>query len=211
MASTTNSSGGAKAGSFGAKELYIRGFPYANTAAKFWTSVLDEVFAAYPQGTALEMAASSGGLLMPTLLMPELILQRGMDRLAAQGDQETLQDAIAVLELTGPPGSISLRMIPPGKNAAPQAIELDYLDADLLPFLLAWLLEWASIPDVLWNQPRVRGAFAGDDPSRRFRYLVAFELRSRLLGEELYHRNLRLHFRREPLAPPEAAEPANPE
>ena len=205
MAGTTNNSGGAKAGSFGAKTLYIRGFPYANTAAKFWTSVLDEVFAAYPAGTALELAASSGGLLVPSLLTPEVMLQRGMDRLAAQDNQETLQDAMAVLELIGPPGSISLRMTPPGKDASPQEIELDYLDADLLPFLLAWLLEWASIPDALWNQPRVRGAFAGDDPSRCFRYLVAFELRSRLLSEELYHRSLRLHFRREALAAPETA------
>lgn len=206
MAGITKNADGAKAGSFGAKTLYIRGFPYANTAAKFWTSVLDEVFAAYPAGTALELASASGGLLSPALLTPEIMLQRGMDRLTAQDNQETLQDALAVLELIGPPGSISLRMIPPGKDAAPQEIELDYLDADLLPFLLAWLLEWASIPDALWNQERVRGAFAGDDLSRRFRYLVAFELRSRLLSEDLYNRSLRVHFRREPLATPEAEE-----
>lgn len=211
MAGIINNTGGAKADSYGAKSLYVRGFPYANTAAKFWTSVLDEVFAAYPPGTALELAASSGGLLMPALLTPEIMLQRGMDRLAAQDNPETIQDAMAVLELIGPPGSIRLRMVPPGKDAEPQEIELDYLDADLLPFLLAWLLEWASIPDALWNEARVRGAFAGDDPSRRFRYLVAFELRSRLLSEDLYHRSLRLHFRREPLADPDAAEPARPE
>ena len=210
MAGILNNTGDAKAGSYGAKTLYVRGFPYANTAAKFWTSVLDEVFAAYPPGTALELAASSGGPLVPVLLTPEIMLQRGMDRLTEDENQETLQDAMAVLELIGPPGSISLRMIPPGKDAEAQQIELDYLDADLLPFLLAWLLEWASVADALWNQPRVRGAFSGDDPTRRFRYLVAFELRSRLLSEELYHRNLRLHFRREPLPQPEPAEPVSP-
>jgi len=199
MAGIINKTGGAKAGSYGAKKLYIRGFPYANTAAKFWTSILDEVFAAYPPGTALELAATSGGLLQPSLLTPEIMFQRDMDRLIAQDNQETLRDAMAVLELIGPPGRIALRMILPGKESEPQEIELDYLDADLLPFLLAWLLEWASVPDALWNQPRVRGAFAGDDQSRGFRYLVAFELRSRLLSEELYHRCLRLHFRREPL------------
>jgi hypothetical protein len=199
MGGIINSGGDAKAGAYGAKSLYVRGFPYANTAAKFWTSVLDEVLAAYPSGTVFELSAASGGLLAPVLLAPEQMLQRDMDQLESDERREMVSDALAVLELVGPSGNIALRLIPPGGEAQPQEIMLDYLDADLLPFLTAWLLEWAGVPDALWNQPKVRGAFSGDDPDRRYRYLVAFEVRSQLLSEELYHRTARLHFQRQAL------------
>ena len=209
MGGVINNTGGSQAGSYGAKTLYVRGFPYANTAAKFWTSVLDEVLAAYPAGTCLELVAASGGVLAPALLSPEQMMQRSMDRLIAEGADASVQDAVAVLDLLGPPAGITLRLIPPAGEAdgGTQEVELDYLDADLLPFLVAWLLEWASVPDALWNQSRVRGAFAGDDPSRQLRYLVAFELRSELLSEELYRRSLRVHFRREPLGKAVVAQP----
>lgn len=204
MGGIINSGGDAKDGAYGAKSLFVRGFPYANTAAKFWTSVLDEVLAAYPAGTALELSASSGGAFSPSLLAPEEMLQRDMDQLDGAERQDMVNDALAVLELIGPSGSITLRLILPG-GEAPQEISLDYLDADLLPFLTAWLLEWAGVPDALWNQPKMRGAFSGDDPIRHYRYLVAFELRSQLLSEELYRRTVRLNFRRQPLKEPAPA------
>lgn len=205
MGGIINSGGGATAGAYGAKSLHVRGFPYANTAAKFWTSVLDEVLAAYPPGTAFELSAASGGLLSPMLLVPEQMLQRDMDQLNESEQRDRVNDAMAVLELIGPSGSIALRVIPPGGDAPPQEITLDYLDADLLPFLTAWLLEWAGVPDALWNEQKVRGAFSGEDPARRYRYLVAFEMRNRLLSEELYQRSVRLNFRREELSPAPAA------
>lgn len=207
MGGILNGKGVGKSGEHGAKALHVRGFPYANTAAKFWTSLIDEVAVTYPPGVAIELAATAGGQLTPALLDPERLLQRDMDRLAENPNPETLQDAIDVLALIGPSGSITLRMILPGLEARPQEIELDYLDADLLPFLLAWLLEWAGVPDSLWNQERVRGAFAGDDPLRHIRYMVAFDLRSKLLSEELYTRSVRVHFRRESLRKPVPAGP----
>lgn len=208
MGGIINNKGGARAGQYGSKALHVRGFPYSNTAAKFWTSMLDEVLAAYPHGTSFELSASTGGQLLPSLLSPEELMQRSMDRLVAEGNTETVQDAMAVLELIGPPGGITLKLIPPGPDPRVHEIELDYLDADLLPFLVAWLLEWAGVPDALWNESRVRGAFSGDDRARRYRYLMAFELRNQLLSEELYRRSLRLNFRREPLAKPAPASPA---
>lgn len=211
MGGIINSGGGATAGAYGAKSLHVRGFPYANTAAKFWTSVLDEVLAAYPPGTAFELSAASGGLLSPMLLVPEQMLQRDMDQLNESEQRDRVNDAMAVLELIGPSGSIALRVIPPGGDAPPQEITLDYLDADLLPFLTAWLLEWAGVPDALWNQAKVRGAFTGDDRARQYRYLVAFELRGQLLSEDLYQRSVRLHFQRQALrATVPAPSPAEP-
>ncbi len=210
MGGILDSRGGTDAGAWGAKTLHVRGFPYSNTAGKFWTSILDEVTATYPAGTVLEMVASAGGLLVPDLLMPEQMLQRDMDRLSQGDGLETIQDAMAVLELIGPPSAITLRLLPPGPDGSSHELVLDYLDADLMPFLLAWLLEWASVPDVLWNLPSVRGTFAGDDKARGYRYLVAFELSSQLLSEELYRRTLRVSFRREILGKAVPVPPGDP-
>ena len=85
---------------------------------------------------------------------------------------------------------------------------LDCADAELLPFLLVWLLEWANVPDAFWNREKVRGDFSAEDRDRRLQYLVAFELRSRHLSEGLYERTLTLSWAREGTADLRA--PASP-
>ncbi len=191
-----SSNGGAAAGEYGAKTLHVNGFPYENTAAKFWSCLLDEVANDYPAGTQVAIAATCGGHLVADLLVPEMILQRDMRKLETEDAQEVIDDAMGVLELIGPPSGVRLRLVEGGEEAPLHEIDLPDIDAELMPFLLAWLLEWARIPDGLWNRKTVRGKFEAEDRQRHLVYKVSFELTTRLLSEELYQREVVLQFQR---------------
>jgi hypothetical protein len=184
-------------GNIGAKTLAVRGLTYSNTAAKFWSCLMDEIVCDYPPDTAIVLAASAGGLLVPELLKPEALLQRDLERLAESDAKEAFEDALKALEILGPPLSVRLRLLSGQGEIVSKEISLDYLDAEILPFLLAWLLEWANIPDVLWNGEKIRGNFIADDQDRGFRYVVVFELHNRHLSEGLFDHEVVLNFRRE--------------
>lgn len=188
---------GKLAGRIGAKTLMIRGVPYRNTAAKFWTCLIDEILADYPPDTGVALAAPTGGLLVPDLLTPEAVLERDLGQLSDADAREAFEDALKALEAVGPPCSVRLRLLSPQGERYSREIPLEYLDAEILPFLLAWLLEWAGVPDVLWNSEKVRGDFVADDPDRGWRYLIAFELHNRHLSEGLFTREVFVNFRRE--------------
>ena len=193
-----NGKGGPKEGTaLGAGVLYVNGAPYANTASKFWSCLLDEVTAASKPGTVLELSAPSGGELFPGLLSPASLLQRDLERLELEDIRKAYADGLAALELIGPPCGVRLRLLPAESPRPFLDVTLDYLDAEILPFLVAWLLEWANIPEAAWNDRRIRGGFAADDPARRIRYLVAFELSNLHLSEGLYQRDIRVHFQRQ--------------
>jgi hypothetical protein len=189
--------GDGEAGACGAKRLHVRGFPFVNTAAKFWSCLLDEVIADYPPGTIIEMSALSGGLLTPELLSPEITIQRDMERLESNDIQEAFNDALSALEIIGPPQPVCMRLLPPSGEGPVQEMTLDYLDADILPFLLAWMLEWATVPDSMWNEPCLRGQISAEDQDRGLDYLVAFELRTTHVSEGLYQRGVLINFQRD--------------
>jgi hypothetical protein len=186
-----------RAGECGAKTLHVRGFPFDNTAAKFWTCLFDEVIADYPPLTRVELSALSGGLLVPDLLTPEASLRRDMEKMEGENIQEAFSDALAALEVLGPPPAVNLRLVPPPGQGEPQTITLEYLDAEILPFLLAWLLEWSAVPDLLWNEDRVRGSFSAQDRARKLVYQIAFEMTTHHVSEGLYERKVQVHFQRD--------------
>jgi hypothetical protein len=188
---------GGPAGRAGAKALHVRGFKFENTAAKFWTCLWDEVAADFPPHTVIELSALCGGLLAPDLLVPANSLQRDIEQLDAESARDAFNDALAALAIVGPPPTVLLRLIPPPEAGSSHEMTLDCLDAEILPFLLVWLLEWASVPDTAWNEEAVRGHVAGQDRERGFQYGVSFEIHTRHVSEGLYHRNAMLCFRRE--------------
>lgn len=191
-----NDQNGAASGAYGAKTLHINGFPYENTAAKFWSCLLDEIADDYPNGMKVSLAATCGGQLVADLLIPEMILQRDMRKIETEDAQMVIDDAMEMLELIGPPSGVRLRLIPANASAAVREINLDDIDAEIMPFLFSWLLEWAKIPDSLWNRKTTSGKFQAEDRLRRFVYTVGFELRTQLLSEELYQREVVIQFER---------------
>ena len=199
---------------FGAKRVFVHGLPYDNAAAKFWTCLMDEVVEDYPEGTGVALSAPTGGLLHPDLLVPEATLARDFERLKDSDLQGTFRDVLAALEAAGPPSPVSLRLVSNRPEVKSDEIPLEFLDAEVLPFLLVWLVEWATVPDAQWNDQHVRGRFTAEDRDRGLRYKVRFDLKNQHLSEGLFVREVVLHFRREkasPDAPPQGNGPRAPQ
>ena len=183
----------------GGKKWFVRTIPYNNAAAKFWSGLLDEVAADFPPQASVTLSAPTGGWLTPEQLTPERVVQQDLDNLANEDLRQAYTDAISTLDLIGPPPQTTLCIQLPDAALPLLTQSLEVLDAEILPFLLVWLLEWSNVPEVLWNEPSVHGRFLADDPGRHLRYRVAFRLANQHLREGLFQREVTVSFDRESL------------
>lgn len=170
--------------------FHIRGTRFDNTAAKFWPSLIDEVFEAFPSRPAMELSAPASDDLTRRHLFPELDMQRDMDRMIEDG--ETMEDVLAELDITGPPAPVRLRLLREGEVVFEQVLPEDCLDAETFPCLVAWLLEWGGVPDSEWNAARQRGVFRGDDRQRQRSYAISFAVVTDHVKEGLLRRTVTL-------------------
>ncbi len=184
----------------GGKNWLVRTIPYNNAAAKFWSGLLDEVAADFPPQAAVVLSAPTGGWLTPEQLTPERVVQQDLDNLSNEDMRQAYTDAISTLDLIGPPPQTTLRIQLPDEPLPMLTQALEVLDAEILPFLLVWLLEWSNAPEVLWNEPAVHGRFLADDPVRHLRYRVAFHLSNQHLREGLFQREVTVSFDLETLS-----------
>lgn len=167
---------------------------YANTAAKFWATLLHEVYWIFPEYDRLELRATCVGLLSPALLDPAAALGREIERLRAQDVRSVLYDTIAQLAIDGPPPPVLARILADGRPTVGRSIPLDCLDAELFPYLLAWLLRWAGITHHLWDAEALRGGFTAAALGSQRAYTIRFEAHCRHLSEGLYERTVALHY-----------------
>ena len=184
----------------GGKKWLVRTIPYNNAAAKFWSGLLDEVAADFPPQATVTLGAPTGGWLTPEQLTPERVVQQDLDNLANEDLRQAYTDAISTLDIIGPPPQTTLCIKLPDAAQPLLTQSLEVLDAEILPFLLVWLLEWSNVPEVLWNEPSVHGRFLADDPVRHLRYRVAFRLANQHLREGLFQREVTVSFDRESLS-----------
>lgn len=183
----------------GGKKWLVRAISYSNAAAKFWSGLLDEVAADFPPQATVALSAPTGGWLTPEQLTPEKVVQQDLDNLANEDLRQAYTDAVSTLDLIGPPPQTTLRIQLPGTPLPLLTQSLEVLDAEILPFLLVWLLEWSNVPEVLWNEPSVHGRFLADDPVRQLHYRIAFRLTNQHLREGLFQREVTVSCDRETL------------
>ena len=177
--------------------LVVKGVPYANSAAKFWASLANEIANDFPECDGVRMTGVGGGMLAPALLNPERILQANLDSLNEEEMEESFRQALAELELVGPPPLVEITLLSEGREVMRRQMPADCMDAELLPYLLVWLVEWAQISEFLWNADRTSGDFEAEDIEGRYRYQVRFALENRHLSEGLFDRRVTTRFRRE--------------
>lgn len=183
------SPGGRRAGASGVR---VESVAYRNSAARFWTSLLDEVVEDFPSCDALEIESVSGGLLSPVHLDPAAMLQRDMRGLEGTKIDDLVRDVVAELEVLGPPAAVEARVFEGPRLVCARVLPYEVVDAELMPFLIVWLLEWARLAEFSWNGAEVRGLFVATDPERGLEYPVRYELRNTHLSEGLYRRVVRL-------------------
>lgn len=176
------------------RALVVSEVRYDNSAAQFWPAFFGEVRQRHPAADRIVLSAHGNGPLHPGLLMPEHELSQALERIDASTDFAVALNSIAAeVEAAGPPERVEVSVFGAETLLEKQTVA-DYLDAEIFPFLLVWLLEWSRLNEAAWNRPRLRGGFTADDPDRPLRYRVGFVLESRHLTEGLFHRSLTLQW-----------------
>lgn len=176
----------------GTQWLFVRGVRYSNTAAKFWPSLIDEVREDFPDCSMIELAASTSADLGPEQLFPEIIFERDIHHLLTMDMEEVMRNTLAELEILGPPSSVQIRLLSGEEELLSSALPLDCIDAEIFPFLIVWLLEWAGIPESQWNNEFLQGDITAEDTRRRLVYQMSFSLKNSHLSEGLYRRSISL-------------------
>lgn len=166
----------------------IGGVRYTNAAAKFWASLLSEVTTDFAEGTTLILETLSGAVLTRELLFPEMALQRELDQLGpALGLEQALKEALIEFDLYGPPGAVQLSLLAGERELKRCELPLDCVDTDIFAYLLAWLLEWAELPESQWDDENLTGAFSLRDLQNTIEGRLQFEFRRQHIREGLFH------------------------
>jgi hypothetical protein len=194
----------------GVEALFVRGRRYANTAAKFWASLVDEILEDTPACSRAELTALTAGPLSAKFLHPESALQDSLADLLTQDLREVMREMLAELEIVGPPGSVTVRLLDGETELLARPLPLDCVDADIFPCLLVWPLEWAGIARSTWNNEFVNGDFAAEDRRRGLLYQLSFDLRNTHVSEGLYRRCLSVSPAVCPMPSPAVGAPTEP-
>jgi len=187
------------AGRVACDALFVHRVRYANSAAKFWPNLLDEVDEVLPDCSRIELVAPGEGALQAEQLYPELELEREMLRMETADMADAMRNTLAMLEITGPPAAVGIRLYKGRRRVRSRKLPADCVDAEVFTFLLVWLLRWACVPEVRWNDRQVEGCFTAEDRRRAVRYQVGLSLANEHLSEGLYRRTLTLHHAAAPL------------
>lgn len=168
--------------------LRIGGRSYDNAASKFWPALLDEVQAGYPACSSLELRAASGEALGVEQLYPQIDLLQGLDSIMDKDLSRLRRDTLAEMLMLGPPPAVRLRLLSGPRAIHTADLPSDVIDADILPHMVVWLLEWAGIAHDRWNEDFVSGRFHAVCISSGRGYRVAVSVRRRHIHEGLYER-----------------------
>lgn len=172
----------------GAPALFIGGIRYANAAAKFWSSIIDEVREDFPGCTSIELSASSAGELCRDLLFPQRSLERAIEEFAFRDLDTMIKGVVAEMELLGPPSAVQVRLASETSELFSGSLPLECVDAEIFPHLIVWPLAWSGVPDEKWNDAEVDGEIKAEDRRRRIGYDISFVLSAKHISEGLYLR-----------------------
>ena len=181
----------------GAESLCVHGALFSNSAAKFWSSLLDELCLDFEDCDAIILDTLTDARLARNLLFPQAALQSALDSQPPLSDiRRAMREAAAEFGLTGPPDAVRARMLCRGEERESCSLPLDCVDADVFPLLLVWLLEWSEIPECEWNNKRLQGRFDASDRRRDLIYHFQFSLINRHVSEGLFRMILTIHYGR---------------
>ena len=170
--------------------LFIDGRRFANTAAKFWPSLIDEVREEFPDCTMIELSWPDSSHLDKNHLYPDISLRKNLHDLLDANLGDVINEAVAEFKILGPPPSVAVRLYNGEDEAFYGELPPDCVDADNFPFLVTWPLEWAGLPSEQWNDDFINGDLSAEDRNRNLVYKFVFSMTRRHLSEGLYQRSI---------------------
>ena len=178
----------------GPESLRIHGADYRNAAAKFWGSLAEEIMADFTSCSGLELATLCGTPIGRELLHPERALGQEQAGDSDKTIAERIREAIREFEVYGGPSPVEVRVLGRAGVLHQGRLPMDCIDSDILAYLVAWLYEWAAVPEQRWTEERVRGGFTARDVAAARSFAVVFEVENVHLSEGLYRRTVALRF-----------------
>jgi hypothetical protein len=166
--------------------LIVKGIPYTNSAAKFWMSFFCDVSRRFCGRVTLEFSTFREGELNATQLYPAIELQKSLESLSNMDTHKLFMQALAEIEMCGEPYPVRISISSDGMQVCSAEFPPEYLDSEIFPYLIVWMLEWAELPSFMWNQPVVTGEFIANGKNGKNNYHIRFELHNTDLGEALY-------------------------
>lgn len=125
---------------------------YRNSAALFWPGFLDGLSNRPGRVSFFELSAACCGPISRDILFPDRALRRDLERALKEGSAGRLADAVAELAMLGPPGPVRLKLVGEDSSETVETMP-ESVNAETFVFLVAWLLEWAGVPETRWNGP----------------------------------------------------------
>ncbi|MDA1087403.1 MAG: hypothetical protein O2901_10350 [Verrucomicrobia bacterium] len=165
-----------------------------NSAARFWFGFVDELIEDFPQCDAAHLTTLSEGPLRRDQLRPHAALERYLEEAPAQDLEAMIRQAAAELELFGPPGSVSVELKHGDESIGQYVLPDECVDTEIFPYLLVWLLEWASLEESHWNGEHVVGVVDAVEPAYHRAYHLDFSLHNQHIREGLMRRAIALNF-----------------
>ena len=169
----------------------VNGVPYAHSAAQFWCRLVAEAMERYPDCTEIVLSAPGEGLLDCSLLDPLRQVEEGMERMANLDPAEERRRILMQMAWEGAPAGVHLRVYTQGGEIAEPDLNVDYLDAEIFPCVVAWMLEWGGILPLQWNNETVAGVLEAEGQGRCWQ--LGFRLENRPISEGLILRSLAVH------------------
>ncbi len=182
----------------GADVWHVHGKPFTHSAAKFWSSLFDEIAEDFPTCDQIVMESCDGERYRAKHLYPELDLAGAAASVAGQSFADCLRSIAIEMEVCGYPTPVRINLYSGDDELLSRNLPLDCVDADLFPHLVVWLLEWSGAPEPAWNNDALFGSISARDRRRQKAYAFEFELQSAHLHEGLIARSLTILLRNEP-------------
>jgi hypothetical protein len=174
----------------------VAGRRYSNSAAKFWSALLDEFLERHAGCDELELCAVADRALRRDLLRPEAALEEALANPPAESLEEVMRATAFELAVFGAPGVVTARLLAHGAEVRRCVLPAECVDTEIFPLMLVWPLEWAGLPAAAWNVEVLDGAFIADATSPARRYDVEFRLCNTPAQEGLIRRAFTVSARR---------------
>jgi len=181
---------------FGARSLYVGGETYENTAAKFWSSLIDEVLQDYRGCDVATLSSAGSVLLSGDILFPVNELQRELDKPGDISLEDAIRQAVEEISLFGPPTAVSVSLFSGKEVIKTRQLPRECADTHVFNYLVAWLLHWSLIPETKWNDELLSGKIKARDAERKLDYGMSIAFCNRHLSEGLYQRSVTVRFSR---------------
>ena len=170
---------------------------YANTAARYWSTVLSSIGQGYPDCRTIRLRGMSEQSLEPGILDPLGTLSSELFEVREHDANAALAETVDQLNLVGPPEAVRMELLDHHGASLSDTPDPDSaLDSETFSYITCWLYEWTRLPPEKWQEPELSGYVMAEDLAANVVYHLEYINRRRHVSEGLFEQQLDVSFHR---------------